>query len=223
MQRKNLPNQVNDQDLLDALNQTEEVSFPTLATFKFPNVTLFLSTYKITPGDYPIKKALLYKLYKQWAHEPIKKTSFVHELHAHFIYTQLDLYINHENFSMTDEAKKLLATPNNRTHIWDTRHYQLFLEQNGIEAGTDYFPSRALYYIYDNWHYDTDKIRRLTYYKFVNLCKLHFEIKKFKDTGLHFGITTKNFTPERIKSAYEWASKQKENDKEKKRIKNPKI
>lgn len=99
---KVLPSQLTDEEILALLESEDEVDVVVAQVFDYnDDIVPFLSFYNITPGDTPVSKKLVYKLYKTYSKQPLDKVTFITQV-ARFVSHRGDhLFLNTDNFAIS--------------------------------------------------------------------------------------------------------------------------
>jgi hypothetical protein len=106
----------------------------------------FLEFYNIKSGKHKVKRKALYKLYKQWSHEPIKSIEFT---------TKLSLYLDGDDyrwFINKDPLKQIipLIKPK-KSNPKSYRNTYLFFTEMGWKKGPYFYPASTLFYMASEW------------------------------------------------------------------------
>lgn len=190
MSKKTLT-QYSEEELLLALQQPEQSNVQA----KDNSIPMFLSFYKIEPGNDLIITRFLYSLYKLWANNPVTKTVFYNETGKYLITHQKgaqEFYmINRSSLNLSSEAHKLvIARLGDRTKQlpWK-KHFDAFIEHFKIKPGSYFLESFVLYDLYDQYVFKTKKKGHLGIDSFINFCRLYFTQERLTSNKVSwFGV-----------------------------------
>jgi hypothetical protein len=207
-QLNKLPSAITTEELLKyAETQTTEVieesSNPQNDAVKF------LLNFNIKSGGYPIRKNLLYQLYRTSSTVPLKPRVFAAEV-AKYIYKRqigkFEYYlINEPSFILSKKAFKLVENkkkPRIKSPTYQ-KHFEAFLEHYNIKKGKTYIPFYALHYLYDKWCFKIKRKQPLGYNNLHDFFAIYFKYKRIGDSKAHvFAISNnimEHITPDEIK------------------------
>lgn len=176
---KKLHHQLNTEDLLNALESTEESVIDTiedLTSYK-NDVPLFLSKFKLEAGTFRVHRSIIYKLYRLFSEAPLGQSEFMHSCRD-FI-PKDDKYFNTNISPIT--LKKMLDPPKKTVHMSSIaikKHYETFLELESVKKGTKWVEGALLYELYRFYCIDNNMRTRLTYKNFSVISQLYFETRR---------------------------------------------
>lgn len=194
MSKKILPTLLTEAELLAALDGEFPVSETTDITTEVlehnNDVIPFLSHYKITPGDTPVNKRLLYRLYKvYYSQDPLPSLQFHHIVGQFLVYyynRSGGFYkMNQDNFTISthmfkEHNNKTIEKTKSNTY---RRHFEGFLQKKSISAGTKWFEGYLIHEIYKDYcreiNLKTPKLGRDNFHKFM---KLYFKNRRISDS-----------------------------------------
>jgi hypothetical protein len=208
---KKLPSQASYEELLSALDieESPEVINTTEEILEFQNnVIPFLSYYNIIPGDKPVTKQLLYKLYKHHVDDPADKLSFhrtVGEYLSNYSNRSGRFYqINIDQFKISKHLFDLFKenkVDKTKSLSWRKR-FDTFLATKKITAGSTWVAGYVIFEIYLDFCRDRKKRASFSYDSFHRMLKEYFESKrKSSNRSLWFKVnkeTSVYFTQEQI-------------------------
>jgi hypothetical protein len=149
----------------------------------------FIEVFGIKDGDYEITTKLLLSLYRHW--NPRHKIT-----HSYFtvnINKYLTYYKRNNCFRLNKNLEEVVKhleeykKPPLNTRIKSKgiqTHFNKFLEEKNIQAGTLYIEADVFYHVYDTWCYRNRKKTILSYRRFIGVCQLFFEEKYFNGSYL---------------------------------------
>jgi hypothetical protein len=183
--KQKLPNELS---LDDLLNQITENNNKTVATEKVieDNVLEFLSYYNITKGTEPVKRRVLYKMYKAWSKaQNYTAYYFGRRLAMFFQSDEQNVFINVDAIDLTKKAKEVFFTPETSSK-YKNKNYKIqieqFINEYNIQDGKYIIQGSALYYIYEDWAIKTKK-KILSNKDFTAFFKLYF--KYYQEFQMH--------------------------------------
>jgi len=209
--KRKLPHTATVEELLKVIEDQETpiseehdiVNYPTLEN----DIVAFLSFYEIEPGNDPVPKTMLYKLYCLWSKEPITRKQFACEINKFVLVThkgsQASYLLNKSSLKLTQEAYSII---NSHTRDYTKspgwrKHFEEFLASTGIKKGDWFIENHILYNLYDEYSYNTKKKARIGPIQFIRFCNLYFPEKitanKEKWYGVNRSLETV-LTPERL-------------------------
>src|SRR6478735_8515513 len=99
--KKILPSQLSFEELMEMMNSQEEAPSNEITEF-MNDIVPFLTHYGITPGDMPVSKKLLYKLYQTYSKAPANKQEFSLKVGEYITdKSSTYYYINQDNFAIS--------------------------------------------------------------------------------------------------------------------------
>lgn len=149
----------------------------------------FIEVFGIEDGNYEIKGKLLLSLYRHWnPHHKISNVYFTTNIGKYLIYNSRKQTFT-LNKNLTEVVKHLeeYKKPPLNTRIKSKgiqTHFNKFLEEKNIQAGTLYIEADVFYHVYDTWCYRNRKKTILSYRRFIGVCQLFFEEKYFNGSYL---------------------------------------
>jgi hypothetical protein len=194
MDTKKQDTDLSTEELLRALDtKTIEESFITSDP-----VFSFIQTFGFRQGKTKVKFLMLYDLFKQWnkfAH--IKDRHFYNELQKYFV-SNNNASLKVAYFLLNKDALEIMKhlekykKPNTYGHVKYKavqKRFDRFIKAYDIKAGDLYIESDIFYHIYDTWVYRNKIGMPFSYEKFVNICHLYFDAKRFNGSELEwFGL-----------------------------------
>jgi hypothetical protein len=151
---KKTPSQVETEELLDLLNQTDNVQESNNLEYK-NDILNFISVFNIQQGEETIKPFTLYSIYKVWSKEPITKTQFHIEINKYFdnkgngyLINRNAIQLTHEAYLKFDQKKRKL-----KSKFW-ANHYEDFLLYHSLKNGTFWLEADILYFLYDKYTHE---------------------------------------------------------------------
>ena len=181
---KKLPSQYSTSELLNLLetmDETPELDQETLLEYT-NDVVPFISNYKIQPGEVPVTKKLLYKLYNTFSEKPLTQSEFTMRIKEYIDDRGTAyFYINKDQFAISkhiyQESKKRDITKS----LAFQKHFTWFLEEKKVEPGLKWVEGFILYYIYRDFCKERKVKPKLGYKNFHNFLKLHFKFKRVNE------------------------------------------
>lgn len=218
---KNKPlNLLSEEELMALLDAPEVVEEKEEEITEYDNnVVPFLSHYKIVPGDKPISKKLLYKLYKAYVEEPLTNKAFqdivgmfldgYYNKKGGFYKINLDQFrIAKHIFEIKD--KSLVKKDRSATYRLS---FESFLESEGIKSGDKWLQGFVLHEIYLEYCRKKKKTKAFGYKAFHNMLKVYFKNqRKTQNRSLWFGVneeTANYYTKDQIRDIEARRSKKK--------------
>ncbi len=164
------------------LNSEDVPAESTQITEFSDDVTPFLTTYEITPGDMPVSKKLLYKLYKTYSKAPIEQAHFNLKV-GEYIADKSDkyYYINKDNFAISKHIYQQEKKIDKTKRLTSQKHFQWVMETMPITKGGFWLEGFIIFYLY-KIHCKSHRISaKLGYKSFHNFLKLHFQYKRLSE------------------------------------------
>lgn len=159
------------------------------------NILEFMSYYNIKPGTFPVKKRVIYKIFKAWSKaENYGPRYFGLKLTQFFESDVHNVFINYDAIDLTKKAKEVffkLDTSKKTTNKNRKQQIEKFLVGMSVNPGDYIIHSSALYYIYEGWALSNRKkvmgIRTFSSY-------IKFYLKSYKEyvTSTYFFYIDKN-------------------------------
>jgi hypothetical protein len=180
MATKILPSQLSYEELINLLGSSEPE--PTEQILEYTNdVVPFLTNYGITPGNVPVSKKLLYKLYKTYSKNAILINEFSTKVGEYITdKSTLYYYINYDNFAISKYIYSETAKRDKTKSLIYQKHFNWFITEKQVKTGSKWVEGFVLFYIYK----DFCKLRRvnpkLGYVNYHKFLKLHFQNKRIK-------------------------------------------
>lgn len=204
-----LPHLASYEELLKALSESAAQEEQVTEILEYNNnVVPFLSHYNIQPGNYPVSKRLLYKLYKNHVDLPLENNSFqrvVSEYLPFYENRNGKFYkINLDQFKVSEYIIKKL---NDKKVVKEKspsyrKHFENFLKQKNIEAGNFWVESFVIYEIYLEFNRNRKKRPLFSYKSFHSMLKTYFKNQRRTSSRvLWFRVnesTSNYFTQEQI-------------------------
>ncbi len=179
-----LPSELSEEELLKALESEEEI-IPQAPN----NVVAFLLFYNITPGAFPVKSSVLYKLYTKHTKEPIGNFKFSVEAGKYIPHVNSYFNINMSAFKIADKTFQLISkTKQNATSPRYRRHFENFLKANNLEDGNIFVNLDDLYEEYQKWCYSIKRRRNMGKAIFGQLLKLYIKKEKLVKGKKYYSI-----------------------------------
>ncbi len=174
---KKLPFQISLEDLLAALETTEDnPGLEELISYK-NDVPHFLSKFKLQAGEHFVRPSLLYKLYKIYSNNPLTQTRFSLSC-ADFVPREGNYF--KLNISPIKLTKILNPQTNHNTSssAGIKKHYEAFLENNNIVKGSKWIEGHLFFEVYRFYCIDAKVGKRLKYEHFISISSLYFEYRR---------------------------------------------
>ncbi len=154
MSKKTLPQDIDLDSLLSTIQEESSV-LAKEASLTNDNVLEFISFYNIKKGDIPIKKSMVYKLYKSWSNNKnYSKYSFMLQMNQYFITNNMCYMLDIEAIDLTLKAKDTFFKSKVTSKIHNAsvkKQIDIFMETFGIVKGKYSTHVSILYYMYSNW------------------------------------------------------------------------
>lgn len=231
-QNKPLPNNLELDTLLDALNNKEENPAKSKVSADYSSIEIheYFNFFGITPGRYKVSGKLLYTIYKNWKEDKaMLYQSFTTAVSSYITplrFKNLVYFgINKKAFKLSEEAIEELNKANftkkkgSKAFFTRTKHFKSFCTWLGITKGNDPIRGNVIFYFYDYWTYNfkrkTQGPKRLIDF----LSKTVKYKRTATDRFLLINKDNLNVTQEELQKAQLWADgyakKQKGNPKRK--------
>ena len=179
-----LPNEIPLEQLLEEINKENLPSSekePDVSFLPEGSVLHFLSYYNINPGENKVKVSVLYKIYTQWSKsKKMNAATFSRYLYNFFKNENKYIFINVNAINLTKAAKDVyFNNPNilNRDKLKSKAYknqMDKFISAFGLSKGKYMIPAMSLYYVYQNWIYETNK-KAINKLAFIGFLKLYFK------------------------------------------------
>lgn len=173
-----LPSQLTDEEILALLN-SDEVEESSVQIFDYKDdIVPFLSFYNITPGDSPVSKKLLYKLYKAYSKEPLDQLNFNVQV-GRFVSPSRDHFnLNLDNFAISNHIYQAEKKRDKTKSLTFQKHFNWFITERGVESGSHWIEGFILFFIYKDFCKSRRVNPRFGYVNFHKFLKLHFQYKR---------------------------------------------
>lgn len=199
---------ITDDELMKMLEGAEEGPITEYENDVLP----FLSQYNIVDGDERVTTTLLYKLYKNYSANPMKKRAFVKAVNEFLVMKQTyNCYyymINIDALSISKEYYKLVKDKHDEGFSsrsnWQIDHINRFIDEYDLQRGSHWLRGASLYELYCLKFRKQKRKPRLSYKMFLKLMKLYFENKYDKENWFGINERYKEFvSPEEIEKIRE--------------------
>lgn len=222
MSTKILPSQLSYEELINLLDSND--SQPTEILEYMNDVVPFLTNYGITPGDSPVSKKLLYKLYKTYSKNPVENNEFSLKVGEYIPQKSKEYYyINQDNFAISKHIYKESDKKDKTKSLTYQKHFNWFLTERQMKSGNKWTEGFILFFIYKDFCKSRKVNPKLGYVNYHKFLKLHFQHKRIKgNRSLWFKIDqdTYNLLSEEEKNVIREA-RQKTGRSKKESISNP--
>jgi hypothetical protein len=181
--KKILPSQLTYEELMEVMNSQDDYIPPVeQITDYFNDIVPFLTNYGITPGETPVSKKLLYKLYKTYSKNPATNQEFQTKV-GEYIVARSDqyYYINQDNFAISKHIYKETKKIEKTKSLTYQKHFQWFLDNRVVERGHKWVEGFILFYIYKTFCKERRVNPRFGYKSFHKFLKLHFTFKRIRE------------------------------------------
>lgn len=182
--KKILPSQLTYEELMEVMNSSDEEIQPNVTQITdFNNdIVPFLTNYGITPGETPVSKKLLYKLYKTYSKYPHSNMEFQTEVSNYISDRNAQYYfINQDNFAISKHLYKETKKIEKTKSLTYQKHFQWFTEQRLVQSGHKWVEGFILFYIYKVFCKERNVNPKFGYKSFHKFLKLHFTFKRVKE------------------------------------------
>jgi hypothetical protein len=192
---KLLPSQLSDEEIL-ALFEAEDSPEPVAEIFEYKDdIVPFLSFYQITPGDTPVKKKLLYKLYKTYSKQPLDELNFNVQAGNYLAPSNQYYHINIDTFAISKQIYEAEKKRDKTKSLSYQKHFNWFMEQARVERGRQWIEGFILFYIYKDFCKQRRVHPKLGYVNFHKFLKLHFQYRRVSENrALWFRVDEKTAT-----------------------------
>lgn len=179
---KKLPSQYTIEELMSLLDSAEEDSFDEVIQIEMEgsnDILAFTSNYKITPGDLPVSKKILYKLYRAFSSHPLTEKEFGNRLRD-FVDDKGSkfFYLNQDNFAISRHLFKETRKKDLTKSLTYQKHFNWFIEAREIGPGAKWVEGYVLFYIYLTFCNERKVKPKFGYKSFHNFLKLHFKHRR---------------------------------------------
>jgi len=196
-------------------------------------IFIFVQTFNIKAGENRVTTKLLVQLFKEWSRSNITQIKFTMEFSKYFIKESVK---NTSYFSLDKSTKDLVVqldrykNPQKLINIPSKgiksngvqKHFEKFMDECNIKSGDLYVEADIFYHVYDTWCYK-NKLKSLSYIRFVTICSLIFDYKKLSnDNARWFGLDASIKQQINPTAVSNWRSGRKFGDKKEKYIQNRK-
>ena len=180
MATKILPSQLSYEELINLLGSSE--SEPTEQILEYMNdVVPFLTNYGITPGNVPVSKKLLYKLYKTYSKNAIAISEFSTKVGEYIAdKSSYYYYINYDNFAISKYIYSETEKRDKTKSLIYQKHFNWFITEKQITVGSKWVEGFVLFYIYKDFCKSRRVNPKLGYVNYHKFLKLHFQNKRIK-------------------------------------------
>jgi hypothetical protein len=192
---KILPSQLSYEELLNILDSSDPQPKIEQILEYTNDVVPFLTNYGITPGDTPVSKKLLYKLYKAYSKNPIIPVDFNTKVGEYITEKSNQYYfINQDNFAISKHIYKEIDKKDKTKSLTYQKHFNWFLTESNIKPGSKWLEGFILFFIYKNFCKSRRINHRLGYLNYHKFLKLHFKYKRIKENrSLWFKVDEETF------------------------------
>jgi hypothetical protein len=221
MSTKILPSQLSYEELINLLDSNEQE--PTNEILEYMNdVVPFLTNYGITPGETPVSKKLLYKLYKTYSKNPIQSFEFNSKVGEYITEkTNQYYYINKDNFAISAYIYQESQKKDKTKSLTYQKHFNWFISERQLSSGNKWLEGFILFFIYKDFCKSRRINPKLGYVNYHKFLKLHFQYKRIKgNRSLWFKIDmdTYNLLNEEEKNVIREARQKKGRSKKESRV-----
>jgi hypothetical protein len=180
MATKILPSQLSYEELINLLGSSEPE--PTEQILEYTNdVVPFLTNYGITPGNVPVSKKLLYKLYKTYSKNAILINEFSTKVGEYITdKSTLYYYINYDNFAISKYIYSETVKRDKTKSLIYQKHFNWFITEKQVKTGSKWVEGFVLFYIYKDFCKSRRVNPKLGYVNYHKFLKLHFQNKRIK-------------------------------------------
>lgn len=168
--------ELNEAELLDLIKDESS----NIKIYEWPtDVMEFISVYNLKSGTERITTKLLYKLYKLWSKNPVKRKTLTNTLTDLFPSDRIGesylILLDKNALNIKTSTLKYLKKVNKTKHKGWVEHFNKYLHEYCIESGSFFVKDTVLYNLYDKWCFK--KRSPLGFAQFNNFCKLYFNNK----------------------------------------------
>ena len=181
MATKILPSQLSYEQLMNLLDCSESEQDNEILEY-MNDVVPFLTNYGITPGDTPVSKKLLYKLYKTYSKNPIGSVEFNIKVGEYISHKSPSYYyINQDNFAISKHIYKESEKRDKTKSLTYQKHFNWFLIESKMDKGSKWVEGFILFFIYKDFCKSRRINPKLGYVYFHKFLKLHFQCRRMKE------------------------------------------
>ena len=187
-----LPSHLTEQELLDLLN-SEDIPEDKVQIFDYTDdIVPFMGFYNITPGDTPVSKKLLYKLYKAYSKEPLDQRNFSTQMGGFVSQNARHFFINIDQFAISNQIYLKEKKKDKTKSISYQKHFDWFTKTAGVERGTTWVEGFILFFQYKDFCRERRVNPKLGYVNFHKFLKLHYTFRRIKENrALFFRVDSK--------------------------------
>lgn len=195
MSTKILPSQLTYEELLDLLDSSDTSNLAQPILEYTNDVVPFLTNYGITPGNTPVSKKLLYKLYKAYSKNPITISDFNTKVGEYITDKTTQYYfVNQDNFAISRHIYKEIEKRDKTKSLTYQKHFNWFLTESELKPGNKWLEGFILFFIYKDFCKSRRINHKLGYLNYHKFLKLHFKYKRIKENrSLWFKVDEKTF------------------------------
>lgn len=187
-----LPHNLSDEELAKILQENQQDTInPTQLQ---DNISLFVSTFGLEPGELEIPNKLLYSLYKHWTKDVLPPNTFYKKLtqllpNKRMAGPNTWYLLNQNTIKLNEELYKLVKdkTIVKEKSSYYKKHFDNFLKKCNIEAGTDWVSYTEIYNTYLSWTKSNYKQNPLGKKNFKSFCKLYFKTRNDLEVAIRKG------------------------------------
>lgn len=181
MKTHKLPSQLTEEELLELL-ASEDTPEATVEIFNYEHdIVPFMGFYKITPGDTPVSKKLLYKLYKAYSKEPLDKLRFNIQLGQYVTARGYHFLLNLDNFAISNHIYKEEKTRDKTKNTLFQKHFDWFISTAPVQKGSSWVEGFIIFQIYKDFCRERRVNPKLGYVNFHKFLKLNFQSRRIKE------------------------------------------
>lgn len=166
---KKLPTELSNEELLNNLDSTEDISIVE------NDVGKFISFYNIKSGNDKVLSGLLYHLYKNWSKNRTTRHSFSKELGLYFEKSNSAFLLNKDSINFSQKALELLNSPKKNKFRSSQKHFNSFIKCYDIKKDGYWIEDSIFYAWYIKWCSGNSRKRHLSFSNFNKFCTLYFE------------------------------------------------
>jgi hypothetical protein len=192
---KLLPSQLSDEEILSLL-ESGDAEPETQEVFDYEHdIVPFLSHYQIVPGEAPVKKKLLYKLYKTYSKEPLDQLNFNIQVGNYLDNTGRYYQINLNTFSVSNHIYRAEQTRDKTKSLTYQKHFKWFLQEANVKSGNVWIEGFILFFIYKDFCRSRRVNPKLGYVNFHKFLKLHLSFRRVNENrSLWFKVNKETAT-----------------------------
>jgi len=174
---KILPSQLTYEQLMSVLGGDDSDADEQVLE-SYNDVVPFLTNYNITPGDTPVSKKLLYKLYQTYSTEPMDKLAFARQVGEFVEPKGMFYYLNMDNFAISKHIYMGQNKIDKTKSLTYQTHYNWFIKEINMQRGLKWLEGFVLFYIYKDFCKSRRVNPKLGYNSFHRFLKLHFQFRR---------------------------------------------